>query len=209
MPRFARSIPIDAPDAPDTFRADGAGGRALEAAILAGTYHGVLDFCLAELAGELFGGHYGAGLDRLTAAAIKGIPQVVVPGGLDTIAFRDPSSVPERYWRRSQYVLRSGVTLVRTSAEECDQLGQEVAQKVCAAHGPTLVILPTRGFGRLSRPDGLLADADADEAFRASFRNWAYGVGVIEVDANATDAVVEELALAELLKQDRGSRHED
>lgn len=198
MPRFALSTPIDAPPGDDAFRANGGGGRALEAAVRAGTYQGVLDLCLAELAGELFGGHFGAGPDRLTAAAVVGIPQVVAPGGLDAIAFRDPGSVPERYWGRSQYVLKSGLTLVRTSPEECDKLGLDVAQKVCAAKGPTLVILPGLGFGRLSGPGGLLADAEADRAFLESFRNWAYGVEVLEVELNAADVAVSELALAEL-----------
>lgn len=200
MPRFARSIPLDAPPEADTFRADGDGGRALEAAVRAGSYCGVLDLCLAELAGELFGGHFCAGPDRMTAAAITGTPQVVAPGGLDAVAFRDPGSVPACYWGRSQYVLKSGVTLVRTSPEQCDKLGLEVAQKVCAAKGPTLVILPKLGFGRLSAPGGLLADAEADRAFLESFRNWAYGVEVIEIDANAADAAVAELALAELAR---------
>lgn len=201
MPRIARSTPIAPPDpigwagAPDTadFRADG-GGRALERAVRAGDFDAVLDLCLAELAAELCGGHFGAGPDRLTAAALTGTPQLVAPGGLEAVAFRDPGSVPERYWGRSQYVLKSGVCLVRTSPEECDQLGREVAHKVCASRGRALVLLPTLGFGPLAAPGGSLADAEADRAFLESFRNWAAGVEVVEVALNAGDPALAALA---------------
>ena len=92
------------------------------------------------------------------------------------------------------------MTLVRTSPEECDRLGQEVAQKVCAAKGPTRVLVPTLGFGRLSAPGGLLADAEADAAFVASLRNWVYGVEIVEVELNAADGRFAEVALGELTK---------
>lgn len=187
MTPFARSIPLCSIADGLVYEANGHGGRALEAAIHAGEVPGVLDLCLSELAGELFGGHFGAGPDRLTAAAMTGVPQVVAPGGLEAIAFRDPGSVPEQYWSRSQYVLKNGITLVRTSAEECDRLGQELAQKVSAAKGPTVVLLPLGGFGRLAAPGGFLADAAADRALLESFQNWIYGVRVLELPLNATD----------------------
>ena len=201
MTRFAQSIALNAPGGAFTsFRADGEGGRALERAVGQREFAGVLDLCLSELAAELFGGAFTAGPDRLTAAALAGIPQVVAPGGLESIAFRDPGSIPERYWGRSQYVLKNGVALVRTSPEECDKLGLEVAQKVCAAKGPTLVILSRNGFGPLAAPGGFLADPGADAAFLESFRNWAYGVEVIEVELNAGDLAFTELATRELTR---------
>src|SRR5262249_36327413 len=63
------------------YHADGAGGRALEADVLAGRVAAVLDLTLTELAAELTGAPGGAGPDRLTAAALRGVPQVIARGG--------------------------------------------------------------------------------------------------------------------------------
>jgi uncharacterized protein (UPF0261 family) len=49
------------------YEADGAGGQALEADVLAGRVAAVLDLTLTELAAELLGRAGGAGPDRLTA----------------------------------------------------------------------------------------------------------------------------------------------
>src|SRR5205809_6149285 len=68
--------------------ADGVGGRAMEAAIRPRQFVGVLDLTLAELLAEMLGRPGGAGPDRLTAAALADIPQVIAPGGLDGITPR-------------------------------------------------------------------------------------------------------------------------
>src|SRR4051812_42291482 len=67
------------------YETDGVGGRALEADIRAGQLAAVLDLSLAELAAELTGAVGGAGPDRLTAAALRGVPQVIALGGLDAV----------------------------------------------------------------------------------------------------------------------------
>ncbi len=143
------------------YPADGAGGRALEAAVRAGEYAGVLDLALHELAAELLGGVHAAGPDRLTAAAVVGIPQVIAPGGCDAVAFA-ASPGP-------------GLASVRTSPEECDRLGLDIAQKACAARGPTAILLPAG--------DGSAAAA----ALRQSIRNWVAGVELVELELRADD----------------------
>ncbi len=156
------------PDA-RTFRADGHGGRELEAAIRAGQFHAVLELDLSELAAELGEAPGGAGPDRLTAAALMGLPQVIVPGGIDRVRTDDG-------WRS-------------TTPVECDKLGLEVAQKACAAKGPTVILLPIRGFFGKGNPAG--------SAFAQSLQNWIYGVEVIEVDCERSELA--ELALKKLL----------
>jgi uncharacterized protein (UPF0261 family) len=100
------------------YEADGRGGRDLEADVLAGRIGAVLDLALTELAAELLGEPGGAGPDRLTAAALRGLPQVIALGGLD--GFRDGRATPE----------------------ECDKLGREIANKASAARGPTTILAP-------------------------------------------------------------------
>ncbi|MSR53290.1 MAG: UPF0261 family protein, partial [Gemmataceae bacterium] len=62
------------------FHATGTGGRTMEAMIVDGLIAGVLDVTTTELADELVGGILSAGRDRLTAAAIRGVPQVISLG---------------------------------------------------------------------------------------------------------------------------------
>lgn len=155
------------------FRAEGTGGREMERQLLDGRLQGVLDLTTAELAAELLGGPHGAGRDRLTAAAIRGVPQVIGVGGLDAVWFDD---VPEKYRDR---VVRPN--WVRTTAAERDRLGKEIAEKACAARGSTAILLPLRG---LSAWDD---DLTASHTLFQSLRNWVYGVELIELDLHVTD----------------------
>jgi len=103
-----------------SFEAEG-DGRAMEEAVLSGHFGAVLDLTLTELAAEMIGVWGGAGPDRLTAAAVRGIPQVIALGGLDLIDDR------------------------ALTPEENDQLGREIANKASAARGPTIILVPLRG----------------------------------------------------------------
>ena len=71
------------------FHASGAGGSAMEELIEAGFFDGVIDLTTHELAGEICSQDVYAPTrsERLTAAARRGLPQVVAPGGLDYFCF--------------------------------------------------------------------------------------------------------------------------
>ena len=75
------------------FHSVGSGGMALEQMIREGLIKGVVDITTHEVADELFGGVLSAGPDRLNVACEAGLPQVVVPGGLDILNFAEPRSV--------------------------------------------------------------------------------------------------------------------
>ncbi len=76
------------------FHMTGVGGRTLESLANDGWLAGVLDLTTTELADELVGGVFSAGPERLTAAAGKGIPQVVSVGALDMVNFGPRETVP-------------------------------------------------------------------------------------------------------------------
>lgn len=132
----------------EAFPADGDGGRALEAGVKSGRFAGVLDLALGEVLAELFGLPGGAGPDRLTAAAIAGVPQVLGVGGI------------------------LGLT-----PEQADRLGLEIAQKACAAKGPTAILLSVT-----------LHSQEAELALFQSLRNWSYGIEMIELRFAISDA---------------------
>jgi uncharacterized protein (UPF0261 family) len=173
----------------------------MEFAIGNGLVAGVLDLALTELADELFGGSQSAGPDRLTAAALHGVPQVVVPGALDMMRFAPAEPVAERYRGRLLYRTDSGRTLVRMNAEESDRLGREVALKVSAARGPAAVLLPLRGLSTLDREGQPFWRPEADAALFQSVRNWiSPHVGLLELDRHINDLELARTAAAVLLE---------
>ena len=118
------------------FHATGTGGLTMESFIRDGLIRGVLDITTTELADELVGGILTAGRDRLTAAGLRGVPQVISLGALDMVNFGPPETVPEKFRGRRFYQHNPTVTLMRTTPEENDRLGKEIAEKASAARGP-------------------------------------------------------------------------
>ena len=88
---------------------------------------------------------------------MSGVPQVISVGGLDAVRLADGSIRP-------------------TTPEECDRVGLDLAQKACAARGPTAIVLPRR-------PPGDAAAA----ALHDSLRSWVYGVELLELDTPLDD----------------------
>jgi uncharacterized protein (UPF0261 family) len=170
------------------FHATGTGGRSMESLVEAGFVTGVLDLTTTELADDLVGGVLSAGPHRLEAAGAKGVPQVVSLGALDMVNFGSRESVPARFAGRNLYVHNPSVTLMRTTAEECAELGRRVGVKLSAATGPVALFVPLRGVSAISVEGGPFFDAEADAALLAGLREALDpSVEVHEVDADVND----------------------
>jgi uncharacterized protein (UPF0261 family) len=170
------------------FHATGAGGRAMEALIESGAVAGVLDVTTTEWADQLVGGVLGAGPTRLEAAARQGVPAIVTPGCLDMVNFGSPETVPARFAGRTLYRHNPQVTLMRTTAEECAELGRIVAEKVNLSTGPVTVLIPLTAISVVSEPGQPFHDPAADRAlFGALRQHLRPDIPVIEVDATIND----------------------
>ena len=139
--------------------------------IRSGVFAAVADVTTTELADELLGGVCSAGPHRLEAAAETGTPQVVSVGALDMVNFGAPDTVPEYFAGRLLHAHNPVVTLMRTSAEECAELGGILADKLNAGSGFTEVLIPARGFSQISVAEAPFHDADADAALIDSLRS--------------------------------------
>ena len=146
------------------FHATGTGGQSMEALARDGFLAGVLDMTTTELADELVGGVLSAGPDRLEVAGELGLPQVVSLGALDMVNFGPRDTVPPRFADRNLYVHNPTVTLMRTSPQECRELGRQVGRKLSAAQGPTALFVPLRGVSMIAVAGQPFHDAAADEA---------------------------------------------
>jgi uncharacterized protein (UPF0261 family) len=183
------------------FHATGTGGMTMESFISDGLITGVLDITTTELADELVGGVLTAGRDRLTAAGLRGVPQVISLGALDMVNFGPPETVPEKFRGRRFYQHNPTVTLMRTTPEENDRLGKEIAQKASAARGPTAVLVPRRGVSAIDREGQPFWWPEADAALFGSLRQWmAPQVELIELDLHVNDPAFAETAARTLLR---------
>jgi uncharacterized protein (UPF0261 family) len=183
------------------FHATGTGGRTMEGLVRDGLVAGVLDITTTELADELAGGVLSAGPDRLTAAGLTRLPQVISVGALDMVNFGPPETVPEKYRGRRFHQHNPSVTLMRTTPEEMDRLGKEIAEKASAAGGPTAVLLPLRGVSAIDAEGKSFWWPEADTALFQSVRNWAApSVEVVELDRHINDPAFAQACAAKLLE---------
>ena len=181
------------------FHATGTGGRAMEALVDAGFLAGVLDTTTTELCDDLVGGVLSAGPDRLEAAGAAGLPQVVSLGALDMVNFGARDTVPPQFEDRNLYVHNPTITLMRTTKDECAELGRRIARKLSAAKGPVALFLPLGGVSAIDVPGAPFHDPEADAAlFDALRAGLGDNVELVEreEDINAeafADAMVERL----------------
>ena len=183
------------------FHATGIGGRTMESLVESGMVAGVLDITTTEWADELVGGVLSAGPTRLEAAAKAGVPAVVTPGCLDMVNFHGPGTVPEKFKDRTFYQHNPQVTLMRTTPEECAELGKILAQKMNQSKGPVTVLIPKKAISVISAPGQKFHDPAADKAlFDAIKSNLRKDIEVIEMDCAINDAVFAEACVNALLK---------
>jgi uncharacterized protein (UPF0261 family) len=171
-----------------TFHATGTGGRAMETLLESGLIAGVLDLTTTELADDLVGGVLSAGPHRLEAAGRLGMPQVVSLGALDMVNFGPRDTVPPAFAGRTFYQHNPSITLMRTTPEECAELGRRLGRKLSAATGPVAVFVPLNGVSALSVEGGPFYDPLADEALLAGLTSTlAPEVELHRVDAQIND----------------------
>jgi uncharacterized protein (UPF0261 family) len=171
------------------FHATGTGGKAMEALVEGGLLSGVLDVTTTELCDDLVGGVLTAGPARLEAAGRAGVPQVVSLGALDMVNFGARDSVPPKFEDRNLYVHNPSVTLMRTTPEECAELGRRIAGKLAAATGPTSLFVPLGGVSMIDAEGQPFHDPDADAALFDAVREGLEGssVELIELEHNVND----------------------
>ncbi|QTN31690.1 Tm-1-like ATP-binding domain-containing protein [Akkermansiaceae bacterium] len=169
------------------FAATGAGGKSMEAVIESGMAVGVLDITTTEWADELVGGVLTAGPTRMDAAAKAGIPVVIAPGCLDMVNFGERASVPEKFEGRNFYIHNPQVTLMRTTPEECAELGRILAEKANACGANSAILIPTKAISVISAEGQPFHDPEADAALFETIGKHAT-VEVVRIDAEINDS---------------------
>jgi len=160
----------------------------MENLIAAGLIAGVLDVTTTEWADELVGGVLTAGPARLEAAARRGVPAIVTPACLDMVNFWAPETVPEKFKDRKFYPHNPNITLMRTTPEECRQLGRVIAEKLNLSTAPVSVLIPLGGLSMIDAEGGPFWWPEADRALLDALKeDLREDVPVIELDCNVND----------------------
>ncbi|WP_254694195.1 Tm-1-like ATP-binding domain-containing protein [Sulfitobacter sp. SK012] len=146
------------------FHATGTGGRSMEQLLSEGMLSGLIDMTTTEIADEVVGGVLSAGAARLDAVVASGKPYVGSVGALDMVNFWAPSTVPEAFKDRLFYHHNANVTLMRTSANDCERIGTWIVDKLNMSTGPVCLMLPEKGVSALDIEDGPFWDPPANTA---------------------------------------------
>jgi uncharacterized protein (UPF0261 family) len=190
------------------FHATGLGGRTMERLIADGHFDGVLDWTTTEVTDEVVGDANGsAGPHRMEAAGRAGIPQVIVPGGVD-IATCWP--IREKWANRKWHMHTPLAGLMRADTAESREVGRWIAAKLNQAAGPVEVIIPELGFSAYDAPGGVFEDPEADAAFTDGLTGLlSPGIRVTRIRAHINDerfARTAAQALVEAMSRTAGTR---
>lgn len=183
-----------------TFHMTGSGGKSMENLIREGFINASLDVTTTELADEIVGGTLSAGPTRLTAARDKKIPQVVSVGALDMVNFGPKETVPEKFKNRNLYVHNENVTLMRTTAEECEKIALDICEKLNTSTSKVTLMLPLLGVSAISTKGQVFYDEKADEALFSTIRkNLKPNVELVELNCAINDQAFSDALAFKLL----------
>lgn len=133
-----------------------------------GLLAGILDITTTEVCDLLLGGVLPATQDRFGAIARTKIPYVGSVGALDMVNFWAADTVPAIHSGRTIYRHNPNVTLMRTTAEECAQIGHWIGEKLNLCEGPVRFLIPEKGVSALDIEGGAFFDPEADAALFAA-----------------------------------------
>ncbi len=183
------------------FHANGTGGRCMERLIDEGVISGVLDLSPQEVTGHVCRGLFDAGAKRMQAAAKRGLPQVIVPGGTDYIVLGPMASLTKEQRSRPLIIHNPNITLIRTSPEEMARVGQFIAGRLNKAQGLVAVLIPLGGFSFSDRPGHSFYDPEANMALIAALEaELEPQVSLQKIEAHINDVAFAD-AVAEKMRE--------
>jgi uncharacterized protein (UPF0261 family) len=89
---------------------------------------------------------------------------------------------------------------MRTTPEECSDLGRILAEKANLSTGPVAILLPTKAISVISAPDQVFSDPVADQALFAAIKsNLRKDIELQEIPASVNDPEFSRIAAETLL----------
>ncbi|KAL2832109.1 hypothetical protein BDW59DRAFT_157571 [Aspergillus cavernicola] len=160
------------------FHATGHGGKAMERLVEEGHLDAILDITTTEICDLIAGGNMSCDASRLETTLRRGIPNIISVGATDMVNFGPMGTVPHQYRDRNLQVHNPTVTLMRTSAAECQQVGDFILDKLnrfAQDRSMIEVWLPGGGVSSIGTAGSVFADAEADAALAGTLRSGLKG----------------------------------
>lgn len=179
------------------FHATGMGGRAFESLAAEGAFAAVLDFAPQEVGNHLFGSAISAGPDRMTAAGLRGLPQLVSLGCCDLVDLVGWHPVPDHFAASPLHAHNRLLSSVVLNASERRALARTLSARLASARGETVLLIPRHGDNEWDRAGGPLSDPAAYAAFLDELTTTCPATTrQIALDAHINDPAFTEAALA-------------
>ncbi|KGO64956.1 Uncharacterized protein family UPF0261 [Penicillium italicum] len=156
------------------FHATGHGGKAMERLVEEGRLDAILDITTTEICDFIAGGNMSCEKSRLERTLKRGIPNIISVGATDMVNFGPIDTVPQQYRDRKLLVHNPNVTLMRTSAAECREVGAFIFDKLDQfTQDPDMVEvwLPGGGVSSVGTVGSAFEDAEADAALADTLRS--------------------------------------
>jgi uncharacterized protein (UPF0261 family) len=156
------------------FHATGHGGKAMERLVEEDRLDAILDITTTEICDLVAGGTMSCDSDRLEVMLKKGIPTIISVGATDMVNFGPKGTVPPQYRERKLLVHNPTVTLMRTSSDECRQVGEFIVDKVqrfVQDQESVEVWLPRGGVSLLATAGSPFEDFEADSVLADTVRS--------------------------------------
>ena len=179
------------------FHATGMGGRAFESLAGDGVFAAVMDFAPQEVGNHIMGSSITAGPDRMTHAGAAGIPQIVAPGCYDLVDFVGWQDPPAKLVGQEVHAHNRLLSSVLMTPEQRREMARALCDRMAAAKGPVVFLLPLQGCNEWDRPGGPLCDPEGLAAFIDEMRTACpANVELRELDCHINDTEFSEAALA-------------
>jgi uncharacterized protein (UPF0261 family)/ABC-type branched-subunit amino acid transport system ATPase component len=159
------------------FHATGVGGQSMEKLIESGLLTGVIDVTTTEVCDLLMGGVMAATEDRFGAVIRARMPYVGSCGALDMVNFGPSHTVPPHYQGRLLYQHNPQVTLMRTTPQENERIGQWIGERLNMMEAPVRFFLPEGGVSALDAPGQAFHAPEADAALFAALERTVRQTG--------------------------------
>jgi len=172
------------------FSAAGISDRAMEEMITRGFFKGVIDLAPGGVGEHLFGYMRDAGPTRMEAAGNAGIPQIISLCSVNHMTPAKSKYKPD-FSARRKYDLDKFRAWIRLSPAELEQVADAFAQKLNAAKGPVIVIVPLKGWSGVDIPGNPTYDPKEDAVFTHRLQEkLSGGIEIREIDANMEEKAV-------------------
>jgi uncharacterized protein (UPF0261 family) len=171
------------------FHAQGISDQAMDRLISQGFFDGVIEIVPAGLIEEKFKGNRPAGMQRLDAAAERGIPQVWAPCCLNLTGAGPTRTNREKYIASGRVLEIDAMrAMTRFPVDEMIIGAKLYAEKINNAKGPIKLIVPLKGWSSIDREGSVLYDPEEDQIFIQELKkNIEVPLEIEEVDCNLED----------------------